>query len=109
FAADAADLFDGRARQIERAEMLVEVALLEVGASSHVALVVRSSLAREKTKEGRLAGAVRSDDADPIAAPHEQLEPSEELAAAARGAEPLRVEHDVARARRGREPKTQLL
>ena len=44
-------------------------------------------------------------DPDAIAAAHEQVEPFEELAAAAQRAEPFRVEDDVAGSRRGREPE----
>jgi len=61
------------------------------------------ALSGEELQERRLAGAVRADDADALAATDEEIDALEEHASAARRPEILRVEDDVAGARRGSE------
>ena len=95
--------------RVDVAEVLVEVALLEVGAALDGALVLRAASPREELEERGLARAVRADDADALAAAHEELEVREEHAPSALGAEAPGVEHDVAGAGRGREAERDAL
>ena len=90
-------------------EVLIEVALLQVRPALDRPSILGASASGEELEQRGLAGAVRTDDADSLAAPDEQIDAREEHAPAALGAEPLRVEDDVARPRRGRKPERDAL
>src|SRR5262249_51186518 len=108
-AAHAPDLLDAGLRGVDRAEVLIEVALAQVRPASDPALVGPVGAVREELEQRRLARAVRSDDADAVTAPNEEIEITEQMPAATLGAEPVRVEHDVAAARRRRESERDAL
>src|SRR5207249_10209341 len=79
--------------------------LIQVRAALDLALVFARALSREELQERGLARAVRPDDADAVAALHQEIDAVEERAAAARAGEALRFEDDVARAWRRDETK----
>ena len=68
-AADRAHLVHRRARGVEGAEVLVEVAVREVRPAAELALVVVVSAAREQLEQRALARAVRPDQAVKLAFP----------------------------------------
>jgi hypothetical protein len=104
-AADAADLFDRCPRRVERAEVLIEVSLFEVRAAANLPAVFLGTLTGQQLEQRGFPGAVRSDDTDPVAATHQEIDPLEQLAAAPRSKKPFGIEHDVARTRRRGESK----
>jgi hypothetical protein len=99
-AAHAADLLDALARGIERAEVLIEVALAQVGAAPHLALVL--GLAAPASSFSSVDFPAPLGPTMPMRSPRRTSSstPLEERAPAPLGAESARVEHDVARARR---------
>ena len=62
-----ADRLEDRLVRIELLALLIVVRDLDVGAAPHLALV-RRQLADDQSQQRRLAGAVRADEADAIAA-----------------------------------------
>ena len=83
---------------IERAEVLIEVALAQVRAAPDCAPSIFGGAAPAKSFSSVvLPGAVGPHDADAIAATHQEIDALEQLRSAARCPEPLRVEDDVAR------------
>ncbi len=108
-AAHAADLLDGGLARVERAEVLIEVALVQVGAAADAAHVLRRALPGEELEERRLARPVGPHHADALAAAHQEIDPGEQRPPAALGPEALGVEDDVPAARRRHEAERHLL
>ena len=86
-AVHAPDLVEERRRIADEFQFLIEVAEVDVGPQSHRA-GIGGQFPRQDLEQRRLAGAVRADDADLVAAREIQVEVREQLAIPVRLAEP---------------------
>src|SRR4051812_1047890 len=89
------DAFDHRALGVELRALLIEVRDLQPGAAPDLALV-RLDLPYQQPQQRALAGAVRPDQADAIAAHDPRREIADDADVAVRTADAIRLEHHLA-------------